>query len=98
MDKSKTVVAQLSKSTKSIKHTLNIYRANLKTLFSFELGPFSGFLYSLILLWLIYYYFKQGLKKMEPSNAVAFIGYCMDYWFYIMIAIIVYSTSINFFK
>lgn len=99
MDKSKTVVAQLSKNVKSIKHTLNIYRANLRTLFSFELvEPFSSFLYSLILLWLIYYYFKQGLKKMEPSNQVAFIGYCIDYWFYIMIAIIVYSTSINFFK
>lgn len=98
MDKSKTVVAQLSKSTKSIKHTLNIYRANLKTLFSFELGPFSSLLYSLILLWLIYYFFKQGLKKMEPRNAVAFIGYCIDYWFYIMIAIIVYSTIIKFFK
>ena len=34
MDKSQTVVAQLSKNVKSIKHTLNIYRANLKTLFS----------------------------------------------------------------
>jgi hypothetical protein len=98
MDKSQTVVAQLSKSTKSIKHTLNIYRANLKTLFPFELGPFSSFFYSLILLWLIYYYFKQGLKKIEPSNSVAFIGYCIDYWFYIMVAIIVYSTSIKFFK
>jgi hypothetical protein len=98
MDKSKTVVGQVSKSASSVKHTFDSYRANLTTKFSFEQGPFSSFFISLFLLWLLYYFFKNGLKKMEPSNVVNFIGYCIDYWFYIMIAIILYSILSDFIK
>lgn len=96
MENTETGVAQLSKKVKSINNTLNSYRANLRALFSFEHGPFSSFLVSIFFLWLIYYYFKRGLKKIEPSNHVAFIGYCIDYWFYIMMMIIVY-TNIHYF-
>ncbi len=90
--------SSISKNVTQAKRSLGNVKNKLKNMVSFNIeGPFSGFIFSCISIYLLYYFIKKALGKMEYNNQVAFIGHCVDYWFYIILILIVFAAMIQLF-
>jgi hypothetical protein len=88
----KEVGSSALKNYSSVKRGLGDTKTRLQRMFSFNIsGPFSDFFSSAIMIYILYYFIKQGLQRLESTNPVIFIRQCVDYWFYITIIMIIFS-------
>tara|TARA_A100001234_G_C12474380_1_gene320698 strand:- start:316 stop:669 length:354 start_codon:yes stop_codon:yes gene_type:complete len=92
----KELGSSVSRNIKIARHGLGNTQRRLQQMFSLNIsGPFSDFISSFIIMYFLYYFIKKAIERMDYNNVVAFIGHCVDYWFYIIIILIIFSTIIR---
>ena len=95
-EKMKNIGSAVSNKIAPIKRTGSNVNSKLKNMLTFNIsGPFSSFLTSFILLYVLYYFLKRMLTRLEDNNKTQFIRYCIDYWFYLMIVLIIFSIILQ---
>jgi len=92
----KNVGSSASRNTTFVKQGMGNAKRRLQNMLSFNIGgPFSNFIKSSIIAYVLYWFIKKAMQRMEYNNVVAFIGHCVDYWMYIVLILIIFSTLLQ---
>jgi len=93
----KGVGTSASKNFASFKRGMGNTQRRLQQIFSFNVsGPFSELISSSIIMYILYYFIKKALVRLETTNPVLFIRKCVDIWFYIILVMVIYAFIIKF--
>ncbi len=80
-----------------LKQGMGNAKQRLQNMLSFNIsGPFSNFILSCIIIYVLHFVIKKTINsRMEYNNVVAFIGHCVDYWIYIFVIFIIFSSILQ---
>lgn len=95
----KDIGSSASRNATFVKQGMGNAQRRLQNMFSFNIsGPFSNLFFSCLMIYILYFFIKKALHRMQHNNVVTFIECCIDYWFYIMLFFIIFSSILELTK
>ena len=67
-----------------------------KQMFNFDFGPLGTIVGGLIVLFLFNRFVAMALNRLDYTNMIGFIGYCINIWSILLAFVVIYFTFINY--